>query len=419
MAFHTGTATNYLTLLDALVTFATTDHVATAGVGAAGTGYVAGDVLTASGGTFNYAATFEVLTIGGGGTVTSVRLVESGSYTATPGSPVATTGGTGTGCTIAATFTGIVWTIERNLAPGEKEVILNGVGSGTDAIYVGIRTFNGGTYFNWELAGFTGYDNALPWSSQPGISPGRFDAVNQVDREGAYVPLNNSSIQYWLSVTGRRILGVFKMGSTYTNLYLGFLNQFGTSNEYPYPLLVGGCTSEETLPFNNSGGGFSGMVDPFSFDGHNNGPFFLWQPGGGWLSWRNGEGNGASTTPTRIRVVSPTRSIIYSNVVAEDQFLNTGGEEWDDVAGSATTRDLEQTPNSGGDLSQLIRPLLISTDPTPMLAGEMDGVFWLSTTTSGTVLVPEDTVVQSPKVYRVFKNCNRTTRVSHFAMEEA
>lgn len=78
-------------------------------IGAAGTGYVVGDILTLVGGTLGSTgskAQFKVTTIGAGGSVTAVSIFTSGDYTAppNPGNPVATTGGTGTGCTITTSW---------------------------------------------------------------------------------------------------------------------------------------------------------------------------------------------------------------------------------------------------------------------------------------------------------------------------
>ncbi|HXA22759.1 MAG TPA: cellulase family glycosylhydrolase [Acetobacteraceae bacterium] len=70
----------------------------------AGSGYVVGDVLTAVGGVYGYAATYSVATIDGGGGCVTVTLKNKGSYYPgafyLPPSPAATTGGHGSGCTL-------------------------------------------------------------------------------------------------------------------------------------------------------------------------------------------------------------------------------------------------------------------------------------------------------------------------------
>ena len=99
-----GTATASITLHAA---------VRVGAIGAAGSGYAVGEVLTVVGGT-GTAATFTVVKLTSGGTgVRSLKLLSAGSYTVLPGASTATTSsGAGIGCTVTlnATATGITVT---------------------------------------------------------------------------------------------------------------------------------------------------------------------------------------------------------------------------------------------------------------------------------------------------------------------
>lgn len=75
--------------------------VATFAVGAGGTGYTVGDILTLVGGT-GRVAKVRVLTAPGG-VVGTVEGYDVGGYTVAPSGTLTTTGGTGTSCTIAVT----------------------------------------------------------------------------------------------------------------------------------------------------------------------------------------------------------------------------------------------------------------------------------------------------------------------------
>jgi len=77
--------------------------VTAAAVSAAGTGNVVGNVLTAVGGVFGTAATFNVTAINVTGGVTAITLASGGTYTNAPSNPASTTGGAGTGATINLT----------------------------------------------------------------------------------------------------------------------------------------------------------------------------------------------------------------------------------------------------------------------------------------------------------------------------
>jgi hypothetical protein len=72
-------------------------------VGAGGTGYTVGDVLTLVGGTFSSATTVTVSSVSGG-VVTGALISSNGNYSVAPAATAATTGGTGTGCTINISY---------------------------------------------------------------------------------------------------------------------------------------------------------------------------------------------------------------------------------------------------------------------------------------------------------------------------
>jgi hypothetical protein len=80
-------------------------HAAT--IGAGGTGYVVGDIVTLVGGTADTVATFRVDTAPGG-VVSAVSPIQRGDYDVLPTMPAATTGGTGAGLTLNVTFGGPV-----------------------------------------------------------------------------------------------------------------------------------------------------------------------------------------------------------------------------------------------------------------------------------------------------------------------
>lgn len=88
-------------------------------IGAAGTAYKVGDVLTANGGTSTMPAAIQVLAIGAGGSVTKWQIINPGSYTTTPANNVATTHYTGSGSSnlIVVTSTGSGFTFVGTWSP--------------------------------------------------------------------------------------------------------------------------------------------------------------------------------------------------------------------------------------------------------------------------------------------------------------
>jgi hypothetical protein len=126
------------------------------------------------------------------------------------------------------------WTVNAydtgGAAPRTDSVYLTGPGYGVGyECYVGIRTYedSANNHYCFELRGATGYDGAQTWDTQPGRSP------NIV-----IMRLWNGSINFWLSVTDRRILLIAKCSNTYHSLYAGFFNPFANPTEYPYPMYI-------------------------------------------------------------------------------------------------------------------------------------------------------------------------------------
>jgi hypothetical protein len=397
-----------------------TQEAVSATPAAGGTGYQVGDQLSLVGGVeVAETAVFNVDSVGGGGDVTGVSLVTDGSYGETPANAVSTTGGNGSNCTLNVTW--------QDLDDEDKQVILEGEGSGADQIFVGIRSFSSAPIYNWELAGMTGFDSGLIFGNQPGISPGRWDAGPVADQCGAYVPLNNSTMTYWFFADGRRFIVIAKIGAVYANLHVGFIDPFSISADYPYPLLILGCSSDPMKPYNDTSIGYSGMTEPISADGYEvGGPGWLREPGGTWTMVRCSK----QTTPTgRLDpdpedvVIYPTGQIDRANLDEEDLFYYT---EWtpDDLvpyAGIPGSPDVEywQTPETPDFITPIYPATLYKSGTQMQVFGEMADVFWMSTFTETTNIVTEDTVTINGDVYLVFQNCNRNDAWAHFCIKRS
>ena len=144
-----------------------------------------------------------------------------------------------TGFTGTAVGVSDQWTEETNgggqpTIPGsgnatDGEVYLTGPGGGSDEIYVGIQTYrNAGTNaYNWDIRGATDFSDAAAWGSQTNISPSTYFAL---------APSDSQVMTAYFFVNGRRIIAAFVVGSSATCCYMGFINQFSTTAQFPYPL---------------------------------------------------------------------------------------------------------------------------------------------------------------------------------------
>jgi hypothetical protein len=444
MTWVTGTATDYQNLLVQLKQIATSNHVETAVISAAGSGYTVGDILTAVGGTFTHAAKFRVTTIGGGGSITGLVVSEGGAYTVNPASPVATTGGTGTLATVTVTFLGTGWTslIDATFGGSEKVLMLQGNGSGTDTIYVGITTFTAtaqdgfNTAKNWGLWATTGYNNLLNWYAQPGISPGFSGTTGAVTATGgAYVALKPSTafnISFWFSITGRRIIGVFKVqtGSTvfYSSMYLGFNNPYGTTTEFPYPIHVQGSSARANSYYADTTiGRITGLTEAIGIQSME-GPAFYRRSDSAWVTIRNSfaaDTGSPTRTATKDYVIYPCGQ---GNIegATDDVIVAAGqGTTWDDIIAPSgvpgtETYKLQPTPNGGAGIRILIPATITASDDDlgsndVELIGDLDYVFWFSAVLGVT---SEDYMDIGTTRYRIFQNGNRVTDYSFMCVRE-
>ena len=400
-----------------------TQEAASATVAAGGTsGYIVGDLLTVVGGTdVRTTAIFRVATINGSGVVLTVDQGTGavvGNYGEVPANNVAVTGGSGTG---AVTLT-VTW---ADALTQDSDFILNGNGAGADDIFVGIRTYNDTSVFNWELAGFTGFDAGLTWENQASISIGRND--NQVAGiiGGSFVPVANTSAQsvtYWFQVDSYSITMVMRNGTSYTSGHMGWLNPFGTASEFPYPLFVGGSTADPAQSISDTDVSFSGFSDPIVYVANINGPCQYRTPAGAWVNVSN------SNVQSSIRQVNNDWTIFPAgkgltdtpNPVAEEDLTFEDTFNFDDIIPAtgipgSSTFDMDQTPATGDDVTFFWPLTLVQQDGASQVHGEIRNCYWAST--QGGV-VSEDTFRPGGVDYRIFQNGNRTNTWAHWVMRE-
>lgn len=426
MSWIRGTVTDYLDLSDALVAAMTGSSLQTSAVNAGGTGYTVGDILTISGGTNTVAAQVEVLTAPGG-VVGTVRRYNDGVYTVTPGTTaVAVTGGTGNDdCTLDLTWGSNGWTANRDTtwSGSDKEVLMEGEGGGSDEIFVGWRTYSDGpaNRYNLELHGMTGYDSGLDFDEQAGISPGFHDDVLSTQKAGCYLLALNSSMSYWISVTSYRIVGVIKAGSSYFPFYMGWGNRFATASEYPYPMLIAGCTSQ---PDDDAAQSklTSGLTDPWrdtSSGGTAQGPSLVFFTDNAWHGVANSTVGSSSRSNLGDRVVLPAgRSDGEDSGESASLFTDDYGNfgefiEQNSLSGNAAA-NLHATPGTA-DQREMIPTVIVFFTPSVQVVMEIDDVWWVSA--FGGVSA-EDRFIENGEVYRVFQNGNRSDLYAHFALKE-
>ncbi len=123
-----------------------------------------------------------------------------------------------------------------------SEVILKAPGnSGTESIYTGIRSEydSSAGWYNLFVNGYTGYDpNEQSWFNQPGALPGA--GAGSYTYAVPMIPCWDTTMPYWFVASGRSFRFAVKVSTSYEGGYLGYILQYATPGQYPYPLAVGG-----------------------------------------------------------------------------------------------------------------------------------------------------------------------------------
>lgn len=133
------------------------------------------------------------------------------------------------------------WIVQRyTTTAGSEELIVKGVGSGTDQIYVGLKAYHDVVADNFALIlnGFTGYNSLLPFYNQPGAAT--LAELPTCLPSLLSNPTNATAIKYWFIADSYRFIVITRLGTTYHQAYMGFYLVYGTPPQYAYPLCVGG-----------------------------------------------------------------------------------------------------------------------------------------------------------------------------------
>ena len=126
---------------------------------------------------------------------------------------------------VDAAFGQVIWE-----APGND---------GDSAILVGVHPFErqDADYYDWEIAGFDAHLASSLWKEQAGYQGKLF------------LPLWDASIPYWFICDGRRAIVIAKLSTQYELAYLGLLEPFFSTEQWPYPLALGGALAfGENIP---------------------------------------------------------------------------------------------------------------------------------------------------------------------------
>lgn len=395
----------------------------------AGSGYGAGNVVTVVGGDTRVGystpqtstpATVTIDTVGGSGEATSVSVTTAGVYHRTPGTnAVPVTGGAGTGLLLDLTFS-----VPTSDSIQREAWLQSPVG---DAI-VGIRTFTDGAgVTNWEIAAAPTYTAGNNWESQVQISPGRYPDAET----GSYVVLRTTTVPWFARVTDRAIRVVFNIDTgVYTNTYLGLLNAYATTTEFPYPALAMGCSSRRDTTVASAENSFMGMNAAVAVGAADlNGPGSAYKPGGGWEQVKNGHLSGSDVVGDEDRIhVIPGGWFDSddSSLQTADRIAPSQKNDWESFASVATATGAagadaptdEFVPQDSSENGlPLFECVVMGVEPVNQVFGELEDIRWLHRALNTGVLSAESEINVGDELWVVFNNCRSTDNQHWFAMK--
>jgi hypothetical protein len=324
---------------------------------------------------------------------------------------------------------GLNWTAVRDVlnSPEEREMIFRGTGgvSPEDQIFFGINTYSdsGVGRFNWDLRGFTGFTDGSPegsvaFAAQPGISPA-----------SSYIPLENSSMTYWMYGNDRRVMMVVKTGTAYQFMHAGLLNTFSTSTEFPYPLCIIGSSWDVDQRFNDNAVDYASVPNPGSdlASAGNTGPCLLRFVDGVWYGFQNFGDTAPETDHPDDRFIWPMAanfSVTDDDHDGSNRLLEGFSliNYFRSIFTSATPGGTPQGRLLRGFGSPQPSPLfpltLIMAKPSRQFLGELDNIFWINGTGG---LSAEDNLIDSgvspEESYDIFQNIHRTDDWTLYAIK--
>lgn len=384
-------------------------------IGAGGTGYSVSDVVTlADTMTSTVKATFTVSAVSGG-VVTGITLNNPGAYSGTPqGGNIATTGGTGSGLTIDPLFDAT-----------RDEYFWEGDGTGGNEVFVGARTMyvTVEAQRSWELFGATGWDSGSNILTQPGLSPGQ-TSLEPFVGEGMFVMFQNATVSFWFKQTARSIVVVINNGGNYTSGFMGLLDPFGTTTEFPYPLFICGSAdvSFDDLGLNRLSS--RGIADPTALSASTRaGPGQFRDSDAVWHRVWNGRLSGSDIDANNLGTyfVYPTARVNLNGLQDPDLIAaSSTNTVWEDIIPAdknSTGARFKPTPDSPNNLYWPIPCTVVRCNGinTHKSMGEIPGVFWVAAEDG---LSAEDKITFGARVFRVFKMGNNSLAYAHFCVEE-
>lgn len=283
----------------------------------------------------------------------------------------------------------------------DGEFYLQGQGSDpSDQIQVGFQTYRnvGNAVFGFRMRGYTAYNSALTFTTMPGVSP------------QTQVALSNASMNCWFWVSARRIMALARVGTTDILLHVGFIRQFGTRSQYPYPLMLCGSVRDETFNTAQNNFGQSSLPDPCELTCYLRWVDGTWQqmPHYSGVSSQRGQQRTGVSPGTTTYAFWPQRNVTINNRDGSNNSTIDNEEQLFEQF-SSTNRQVSSSEIGAYPLLPII------AHQQDQLIGTVDGLYMVP----GLGLNSGDTINDGTDTYDVFKNTWRSETDDFFCIRRA
>jgi len=284
----------------------------------------------------------------------------------------------------------VAWTGSGRMPDAEEDIVLKGPGLAvTEEILIALRSDPQpvGDRYNYGFRGIVGVNPvASNWDEHTNAS------------DPVYLCCGDFEMPYWFIANGRRFIVIARVSATYQLAYAGLFLAYAPPNVYPYPMVVGGCTSVSTSRWSDTGDAIHFFCDP-GIDAN----LKVFRYDNVWIGFQNWtESNGWRDGDTR--VVGPWNPGWTTKNMPLDTFTNNRSYRLNFFN--------KMQPAYGGDYPLTPASLIHHAEPKSIL-GVLQGVYHIP----GFNLSAETIITQGTTEYLCIPDVYREANESFCAIE--
>ena len=263
-----------------------------------------------------------------------------------------------------------------------NEVQLRGRGNdGSDKIFIGLQSISdvNADSYNIKLTGYGAFDdNVISFLNHP-----------QTIDSPPLIHCWNDAMPYWFAASGRSFRMGVKVSTVIESAYLGLGLPYASPEQYPYPLVVAGSSTNESGRYSDAESSHAGILTPYL--NSSSSTMHIWTPSGLVMACGQRGSDG------------------------ELDYFDFDNSSSNSLSVYPTCRSINQRGNNAGDFN-FIRTIVLQRSPLKEVLMMLEGIYWVSgfgNTSENTVLNKDSGDVQ----YVVLQDTFRTGLNDYWVIE--